>query len=270
MFNDYICELREDEYEVDGVYYCKKCKTPRMFVSPDGKFRARAICDCQKQKLDREKAEQEERERLRPMQELSCVSLIGQRYKEATFSKTKLGDNPTFETAFYRCKKYCDNADRVLKSGLGLYIYGTSGTGKTHLASCIANELARQHKQVVLTSFSEIASILKTTFYNKDNTERSYIKKLATIEFLIIDDIGVERVRNGDDDLWLQEKIFEIVNQRYNNMRPTVFTSNYHPSILQAERGYAERTVDRIIDMSTVFLEITGESVRRNRNGKGV
>lgn len=115
MFNDYIGELREDEYEVDGVYYCKKCKTPRMFVSPDGKFRARAICVCQAERKEREKAEAEEMERLRPMQELSCVSLIGQRYKEATFSKTKLGDTPTFETAFYRCKKYCDNADRVLK-----------------------------------------------------------------------------------------------------------------------------------------------------------
>lgn len=91
---------------------------------------------------------------------------------------------------------------------------------------------------------------------------KEYIKKLATIDFLFIDDLGAERVQSKDGDLWLQEKMFDVVNKRYNAKRPTIFTSNYSLQELITKVGIHERTVDRIAEMSNAIIKIEGESYR--------
>ena len=266
MFNGFNIEnfgaIAEDEYIKDGIIFCKKCNTARMFISPDGTFKTRCLCKCQAQERDNFYREEEERKREEYIESLKADSLMGERYKEVSFSTTETGHNSDFDTAFIRCKRYCEVADRVLIDGLGIYIYGGKGTGKTHLTACMANELMKKYKQVLFTNFLEVAKAIRSTFGKQTETEEGYIKRLANIDFLFLDDLGTERFQTQNGDLWLQEKVFDVLNKRYNMRRPTIFTSNYSLQELISERGIMDKTVDRIAEMSNAILQINGESYR--------
>ena len=265
--NDYG-GLSDDEYLKDEIIYCRKCNTSRMFIHPDGR-KSRSLCDCQA--AERNKSEQynkeleELKEALEPLRDFSILE--DERYKDVRFSNTETDHNADFKNAFNRCKRYCENSNKVLEGGFGIYMHGTAGTGKSRLTACMAHELLSQRKQVLFTSFGKIKSILCSTFGKKGNGELFYINKLSDIDFLIIDDLGVERVQSRGDDLWLQEKIFEIINNRYTKKRSTVYTSNYRLNELISDRGFSERTVDRIADKETAIIEIQGESYRLKSRG---
>lgn len=244
-------ELRDDEYEKDGAIYCKKCNTPRGGMI-EGRM-IRCACKCQKEKLAAEEAEFARR--MRQAEILSIKgSVLGKRYCGVSFSTTDRVKSKTFAAALERCRKYCEVADAVLNKGWGIYLWGEAGTGKTHLAACIANELIERGYQVIMTNLSEITKNGKLS--------AEYIGQLSDIDFLIFDDIGVDRVKTSTGDTWLQERLYEIINSRYNNQKPTIFTSNYAIAELITERGVQKRTVDRIAEMSSAVIKIEGESFR--------
>ena len=257
----------EKEEVIDGEVYCKKCgkQISRMFdmkglLSTHRIFRI--VCPCVEAEEAKRKREMKALERMARMEELKKQSSIGQRYCNVTFDNTVTGQNISFDKAFERCKSYCQSYSIVLEQGLGLYIYGDSGTGKTHLAACMANELLKYCVPVLVTNFYEVAEAIKLT-YNRNGNENKLINQFTNIEFLMLDDLGTEIVRKNGQDNWLQEKIFEIINKRYNAMKPTIFTSNYSIGQLTRERGIMEKTVDRITEMSSLTIHITGESLRR-------
>lgn len=258
--------LRKDEYVMNDVIMCQKCDTARMFVH--GNFKVRCLCKCQAEAQKQAEAEEKERERQKEVEKIQRASLIGDRYKNVSFANTKTGHNATFDAAYIRCKRYCEVADKVLADGLGIYLYGDKGTGKTHLTACMANNLMQQRKQVLFTNFAEIAKAIKSTFNNPRESEEVYINKIATIDFLFIDDLGTERVQAANGaDLWLQEKIFDVLNKRYNNRKPTIFTSNHSIAELVSERGIMGKTVDRIAEMSSAIIKVEGESYRLKARG---
>ena len=94
---------------------------------------------------------------------------------------------------------------------------------------------------------------------------------MADIDFLIIDDFGTEVLykldRNGnrEADTWMQEKVYDVLNLRYNNQKATIFTSNYSINQLIKERGLSEKTADRISAMSSAIMKIEGASYRKRR-----
>ena len=133
----------------------------------------------------------------------------------------------------------------------------------------MVNELIKQHRPTLFTNFFEISQIIRGTFNSSKNNEIDMIEKISNIDFLFIDDLGTEKVTKNGEDNWLQEKIFEILNKRYNNKKPTVFTSNYSLEELINARGLMEKTVDRILEMSSLILKIEGESHRiKNRSNE--
>lgn len=259
-------EVQDDEYEKDDVIYCKKCNTPRTTVVElfGTKKVVRCICKCQKEKRDKEEKMQKEIERQVRLSKLQEASLLSDRYKNVTFDNCITGENKSFDVAFNRCRKYCENSSEILEKGYGIYLWGDKGTGKTHLTSCMANELIKQYKQVLFTNFFEISKSIRATFRGNGN-EIDLINKIANVDFLFIDDLGTEKVTKEGEDTWLQDKIFEVINKRYNNMKPTIFTSNYSLQELVQERGLLDKTVDRILEMSTAIIKVEGKSNRTIR-----
>ena len=259
-------EVQEDEYEKDDVIYCKKCNTPRTTIVElfGNKKVVRCICKCQKEKRDNEEKIQKEIERQVRLSKLQEASLLSDRYKNVTFDNCITGENKSFDIAFNRCRKYCENSSEILEKGYGIYLWGDKGTGKTHLTSCMANELIKQYKQVLFTNFFEISKSIRATFRGKGN-EIDLINKIANVDFLFIDDLGTEKVTKEGEDTWLQDKIFEVINKRYNNMKPTIFTSNYSLQELVQDRGLLDKTVDRILEMSTAIIKVEGRSNRTIR-----
>lgn len=259
-------EVQDDEYVKEDVIYCNKCDTPRTTVIEvlGNKRVVRCICKCQEEARDKEEKMRKEIEKQVRIAKLQESSLLSDRYKNVTFDNCKTGENKSFDEAFVRCKRYCENSNEILANGFGIYLWGDKGTGKTHLTSCMANELIKQYKQVLFTNFFEISKSIRATFKGIGN-EIDLINKIANVDFLFIDDLGTEKVTKEGEDTWLQDKIFEVINKRYNNMKPTIFTSNYSLQQLVQERGLLDKTVDRILEMSTAIMKIEGKSNRSIR-----
>lgn len=247
--------LQEDEHVVDDVIRCKKCggKRSETLTFDSETLTFRVECECQKQKKDLE-------ERVKAIKE---NSLISRRYSNATFANIKIISD-TYAVKISRCKGYCEHAKEALENGWGIYLQGDRGTGKTHLAACIANELMNQGYELLFTNFFEITKEIKATFNsNSTENEADLVNKVAEIDFLVIDDIGTESFKKNGEDTWIQEKVYDVLNKRYNAKKPTIFTSNNSLSELVNERGMMDKTVDRIMEMSTMILKFEGQSYRR-------
>lgn len=257
----------------EGLKHCSICNDyleaviTHPFTGVETKVNCKCSCFFEAQRKEEEAKRNFERQQ--EIKRLQKNSLLGDRYKDVTFDNTITGENTMFDTAFKRCKNYCSVSSKVLEEGYGIYIYGDSGTGKTHLTACMVNELVKQQRPVLFTNFFEISQIIRGTFKSSKTSEIEMIEKIANIDFLFLDDLGTEKVTKNGEDNWLQEKIFEILNKRYNNKKPTIFTSNYSLEELINNRGVMEKTVDRILEMSSVILKIEGESNRiKNRQNE--
>jgi DNA replication protein DnaC len=248
-----------EDYEKNGLLYCGNCNTPKQAYI-EGFGRNMPIpCKCRKEKEEAEK----EREKLLKKQAritaLRNASLLGARYSNATFENTETEHSIDFAKIYNRCQRYCEVADAVLKNGTGIYLFGTKGTGKSRLTACMGNKLMQNNYTVLYTNFAEIT---KRIFKDDD-----FIDKLSKIEFLFIDDFGTEKVTKGSEDMWLQEKVFEVINKRYNEIKPIIFTSNYSLKELIEDRGVADKTIDRIAEMCEV-MRLEGKSYRMTAMNK--
>lgn len=254
----------------DGLLYCTKCHTLRVTEKIIPIFNAHmpVPCKCMKEAEQKAKDAEEYKRKMQLLDKLRSASMLGERYKDTTFENTDLSVGGDFEKAFRRCHKYCDIADDALSNGYGIYLYGNSGTGKTHLTACICNELTYKYHQVLFTNFAEISRLIKETYRNNGDTEKAVIKRICDVDFVIIDDLGTEILKKNGEDLRLQEQIFDIINKRYNEKKPTIFSSNYTLNQLIEERGMLEKTVDRIMEMSTAIIRVNGESYRAKNRRK--
>lgn len=259
----------DDTYEgEDGLLYCTKCHTLRCtkdIVPMFGK-RMPVVCECMKEAERKQKEREAQEDKLRRLDRLRGASLLGDRYKDTTFDKTDLSRPDDFQKAFQRCRKYCQIPDVALENGYGMYIYGDKGTGKTHLTACMCNELISQMKQCLFTNFFEIAKLIQSTWSGNADSA-AVIKRICEVDFLFLDDLGTERLTKDGEDNWLQGQVFDIINKRYNNKKPTIFSSNYSLNELIRDRGMMEKTVDRIGEMSTATIKLCGDSYRRKSKG---
>lgn len=260
--------LRENEVIKGGMIYCSVCDTPKIYVGENwrGKLVARrCVCECYEIERQKQTEEEMRKEKLLRIEKLKNMSLIGERYKGKHFSDLDLS-NKDFTEVYKRCKKYCEVADEVYKNGYGMYLYGNSGTGKTLLTACMANELMEKEYSVLFTNFFEINRAIRNTYSGKTNeTDNNIINNIANADFLFIDDFGTESLSKNNGDNFTQDKIFEIINKRYNNVKPTIFSSNYSLKDLITNRGFTSKTIDRVNEMATAVIELKGKSYRAKK-----
>ena len=245
---------------------CSVCgvKTLRTIELMGIKRTFRVMCKCKQREQEEEKNRQEKLDKMRKIENLKKLSLLGERYKNATFEHSIIGKNPTFDRAFNRCRKYCELYEKTVKGGYGIYIFGDKGVGKTHLTACMANDLMTNCVPVLFTSLFEVSKAVKSTFNRESSfTEQNLIERFANIDVLFFDDLGTEIFSKNSGDTWLQSLLFDIINKRYNNKKATIFSSNHSLNALINECGIAGKTVDRISEMTSgAVMKIEGMSLR--------
>ena len=99
-----------------------------------------------------------------------------------------------------------------------------------------------------------------------DGAPGIYSARFANIEVLFFDDLGTEIFTKNSNDTWLQGLLFDLINKRYNCKKATIFSSNHSLNELINERGIAEKTVDRISEMTSgAVMKIEGVSLRNTK-----
>jgi DNA replication protein DnaC len=147
-------------------------------------------------------------------------------------------------------------AEGFARSPEGWLIFqGVNGCGKTHLAAAIANYRRAQGKPVLFVVVPELLDHLRSTF--SPDSKISYdefFEKLKETPLLILDDFGEQSATP-----WAQEKLYQLINYRYNARLPMVVTTCL--SLEEIEPRISSRMVDPRI--SLVF-NITAPDYRGN------
>jgi len=101
-----------------------------------------------------------------------------------------------------------------------LVFLGVHGCGKTHLAAAIANHQLRAGRAVFFAVVPDLLDHLRSTFSPESKvTYDELFEKVKTSPLLILDDLGTE-----SSTPWAQEKLYQILNYRYNSRLATVIT----------------------------------------------
>lgn len=256
--------LLDDEYlGEDGLPYCKSCHTERYFFSEEANLAIYGSCKCQEEA--RKKAEEEEKRRkfMETFRSNKLRSLLGGRYLECMFSNSTI--TPHNQEAYTKCKNYVAKGKEVFNNNIGIYLYGDNSSGKTHLTACICNELVYKGYRCIYTNLAAILNEIRRSYDGKGMGECSLMNHLQSFDFAFIDDLGKEfigREYNSSSAKWAEEKLFEVINARYNSERPTIFSSNYSIQELATVLNLDKAIVERINEMATRVIKLEGDDFR--------
>lgn len=171
----------------------------------------------------REREEAEARRRV--------LERVPERYRSAS-----LGDVPEAVRSYARSPR-CN-----------LVLSGPAGSGKTHAACAVALAFDPS-RRVEFTTAEAMLSAIQST-YGSWEREGDVTSRYADAALLVVDDLGKERPTP-----WALEKLYHVVNRRYNRMLPTVYTTQYSADSLAArlsreggDRETAQALIRRIVE----------------------
>ena len=110
-----------------------------------------------------------------------------------------------------------------------LFLCGRSGTGKSHLAACLAKDGA---------VYRELPSIFREVRMDF-KAEQDVIDFHGTVDLLVLDEVCRQKFTPFEKDLFL-----EIVNKRWGHKKPTTLITNQDEENFSAEYGTA--VLDRL------------------------
>lgn len=159
--------------------------------------------------------------------------------------------------------------------GNGVYLYGAQGRGKTEracgaLRGYIDSGIVEiDHNRFWATKTARFVAvpdwllIMKRTYDTRGSSEADVMDAYGNVGMLCLDDLG-----KGQMTPWAIERIYTLLNRRYNECRPTVITSQYDGDGLvrvlsaKSDEETARAIWSRIEGMCKVG-EIVGEDWRK-------
>lgn len=155
-------------------------------------------------------------------------------------------------------------ARRVVEEGLGLYVWGDVGRGKTHKACQIAKGWAELGRAFRFATAQQLLGDLRAC-YDGSMREADVLRDYSSVPLLVLDDLGKEV-----PTAWALSKLFQVIDARYNEGLPIVYTSQLPPDEMGAriaEEGSPElgRAIPSRIGGSCYVQNIQGEDMRQRR-----
>lgn len=235
----------KSEYIKGNMIYCRKCNEPRReWLSLIGGY-VPVMCSCMI-------AEQKKQDRLARIEKYRSAGFLDRELQKCRFDL----DDQKSKKASDMCRNYVRRFDEFKKAGKGLILFGGVGTGKTFLASCIANELIDNGVPCLVTNFARIINTLHGMYEGKQN----YLDSLNEFDLLVIDDLGIER-----NTEYVNELVYNIIDARYRSGKPMIITTNLkYSDLYHTEDTSKARIYSRIIEMCLPVL-VSGEDRRKNK-----
>jgi len=141
-------------------------------------------------------------------------------------------------------------------TGQGLFLVGPPGTGKTGLAIGALHEAHMQGVTVGVVNVPDWLDIMRpTTDLDRSARASHAADKAARARLLLLDDLGTERVTE-----WVAERMYVLVNRRYDQDLPTIVTTNATRSLL--EGAYGSKVIDRLTE-GAELVTMSGPNLRR-------
>lgn len=243
-------------------YGPEPCTCPEAVKEQEAKKAAAEEAERQRQQAEADRRMQER------VKKIIGESGINARFLRRTFDTFEITkDNAK---AAKVAKAYADNFNMKLPGPNnpepgrnGLFITGPKGTGKTHLAAAIANQLMNQGTAVICMTMIDLLERIKRTYEKNADSESTVLTLYKQVPLLIIDDMGKEPATE-----WGISKIYAIINGRYEGYMPTIVTTNYDDQQLVkrltppgGDDITADATIDRLREMCHA-LPMTGQSWR--------
>lgn len=252
---------------------CEVCGEPIRYgrIPMIGK-EFRLNCKCEDERLEKERREYIEAGETIIRAEMRKASGIPKKYQSARLEDIAPvnGQGNAYEEACAFVGRFDEN-----RHTNGIYFVGGVGCGKTYLSAAIASAVIdnwRIHAweaervadgnpvrtfPVRFTSTVDLFGRLKST-YAQGGSAEDITAEYKTVPLLVLDDLGAEKPTD-----WTRERLFEIIDHRYNEELPLIITTNLTPDEMISDLG--ERICDRIREMC-VFAPVTAVSQRQNVN----
>ena len=229
---DMVASSTPPQLQVGSKNVCPKCKGAGYLRAdvPFGhpNFGKPIACECKE-------AEKREKRRQQLLELSDLGAFHNQSFRNFIIHSSRI--HPSVQEAFTEAHRFAQNPHGWL------VLIGPNGCGKTHLAAAIANQNLRDGAVVLFTVVPDLLGHLRATF--APTSTEAYDQRFAKMreaELLVLDDLG-----SHQSSPWANEKLFQLLNYRYNSGYPTVITANKQGLI-----GLDERILSRLSDNALV------------------
>lgn len=150
-------------------------------------------------------------------------------------------------------RQYADDRERCPS----LLLTGPTGTGKTHLAYAAVRAVAETGTAAYAWRSSNCADLYASLRQRSYSEAENELAKYFRIPLLFLDDLGAANLTG-----WTEEVTYRLINRRYEDCAPVIFTTNTAPT--DFSEVFGARTASRVIEMTT-RIGILGEDRRLRR-----
>src|ERR671915_342827 len=164
---------------------------------------------------------------------------IPRRFRGVGFDRKPICDlDPT---VVREIRRFVDRIDSNIEAGRGVWLYGDVGTGKTSVAMLVSKAAIEAGRSVAIYSVPHLLADIKGTYEGaRGDSYLQLFRRLTGVDLLHLDDLGAERRTE-----WVLEQLYSIVNERWQDQRSIIVTTNLGLDQLREQLG--ARTVSRLL-----------------------
>jgi DNA replication protein DnaC len=145
---------------------------------------------------------------------------IGRRFLEVSFDREPIVSLDPI--VLRQVRAFVRSIGDHLDAGRGLWFDGPVGTGKTSLAILVAKAAKEAGRSYAVYPVPRLLAEIKRTFdRDASDTYLGFFRRLCTVDVLVLDDLGAEKQTE-----WVLEQLYSIVNERWQDRRSIVVTTN--------------------------------------------